>query len=138
MRCGRGYLRFGDGHPSPSPNRKSMILKDEINRTNDRSCGHLLLGANVTRTNPLALRSAGRHRKVARDRCPAQVSKLTSPRKLAISRDLYKADDGGRTRDLRLGKPTLYQLSYVRAARDSRDPFAPTAARRARSPSRLA
>jgi hypothetical protein len=27
-----------------------------------------------------------------------------------------KADDGLRTRDLRLGKPTLYQLSYVRAA----------------------
>jgi hypothetical protein len=25
-----------------------------------------------------------------------------------------KADDGPRTRDLRLGKPTLYQLSYVR------------------------
>jgi hypothetical protein len=25
-----------------------------------------------------------------------------------------KADDGSRTRDLRLGKPTLYQLSYVR------------------------
>ena len=28
-----------------------------------------------------------------------------------------KADDGGRTRDLRLGKPTLYQLSYVRVER---------------------
>jgi hypothetical protein len=27
-----------------------------------------------------------------------------------------KADDGLRTRDLWLGKPTLYQLSYVRAA----------------------
>ena len=26
-----------------------------------------------------------------------------------------EADDGGRTRDLRLGKPTLCQLSYVRA-----------------------
>ena len=25
-----------------------------------------------------------------------------------------QADDGARTRDLRLGKPTLYQLSYVR------------------------
>ena len=25
-----------------------------------------------------------------------------------------RADDGSRTRDLRLGKPTLYQLSYVR------------------------
>jgi cytochrome c biogenesis protein CcmG, thiol:disulfide interchange protein DsbE len=30
-----------------------------------------------------------------------------------------EADDGGRTRDLRLGKPTLYQLSYVRAGADS-------------------
>ena len=28
-----------------------------------------------------------------------------------------EADDGSRTRDLRLGKPTLYQLSYVRAGR---------------------
>ncbi len=27
---------------------------------------------------------------------------------------LLQADDGSRTRDLRLGKPTLYQLSYVR------------------------
>ena len=27
-----------------------------------------------------------------------------------------RADDGPRTRDLRLGKPTLYQLSYVRVA----------------------
>ena len=26
-----------------------------------------------------------------------------------------RADDGSRTRDLRLGKPTLYRLSYVRA-----------------------
>jgi hypothetical protein len=25
-----------------------------------------------------------------------------------------QADDGSRTRDLRLGKPTLYRLSYVR------------------------
>jgi hypothetical protein len=29
-----------------------------------------------------------------------------------------KADDGSRTRDLRLGKPTLYQLSYVRTKAD--------------------
>lgn len=31
-----------------------------------------------------------------------------------------KADDGGRTRDLKLGKLALYQLSYVRAGADSR------------------
>src|SRR5829696_2588763 len=30
-----------------------------------------------------------------------------------------RADDGPRTRDLWLGKPPLYQLSYVRAPRDS-------------------
>jgi hypothetical protein len=29
---------------------------------------------------------------------------------------LSLADDGLRTRDLRLGKPTLYQLSYVRVS----------------------
>jgi Arylsulfotransferase (ASST) len=37
---------------------------------------------------------------------------------------LREADDGSRTRDLRLGKPTLYQLSYVRAAGDFRAPVA--------------
>jgi hypothetical protein len=41
-----------------------------------------------------------------------------SPRDLQVNADLRgpvrKADDGSRTRDLRLGKPTLYRLSYVR------------------------
>ena len=32
-----------------------------------------------------------------------------------VMRGLRGADDGVRTRDLRLGKPTLYQLSYIRA-----------------------
>ena len=32
----------------------------------------------------------------------------------------FQADDGARTRDLRLGKPTLYQLSYVRVVGDFR------------------
>ena len=42
------------------------------------------------------------------------------PKVLDLRRDsanpceAMKADDGARTRDLRLGKPTLYQLSYVR------------------------
>jgi hypothetical protein len=36
-----------------------------------------------------------------------------------------EADDGGRTRDLRLGKPTLYQLSYVRVSGDSKRPRGP-------------
>src|ERR671918_1399734 len=43
---------------------------------------------------------------------PAPLRGLGHPARL-----LYcEADDGSRTRDLRLGKPTLYQLSYVRAA----------------------
>jgi hypothetical protein len=39
------------------------------------------------------------------------------PSEGAVSVNPAKADDGGRTRDLRLGKPTLCQLSYVRARR---------------------
>src|SRR3954451_1464308 len=35
-------------------------------------------------------------------------------RQAKLSRSRGEADDGPRTRDLRLGKPTLYQLSYVR------------------------
>src|SRR3954451_10896817 len=38
-------------------------------------------------------------------------------RQAKLSRSPSEADDGPRTRDLRLGKPTLYQLSYVRAGR---------------------
>jgi hypothetical protein len=37
----------------------------------------------------------------------------------AIPCETVKADDGSRTRDLWLGKPTLYQPSYVRVERDS-------------------
>src|SRR3954467_8290919 len=33
----------------------------------------------------------------------------------------HEAGDGGRTRDLWLGKPTLYQLSYTRAGPESTD-----------------
>lgn len=42
---------------------------------------------------------------------PAAISKLEN-RALALP---CEADDGGRTRDLKLGKLALYQLSYVRA-----------------------
>jgi hypothetical protein len=38
-------------------------------------------------------------------------------RRCGFAGGTLEADDGGRTRDLRLGKPTLYQLSYVRARR---------------------
>ena len=38
----------------------------------------------------------------------------------------FQARDGGRTRDLRLGKPTLYQLSYSRAVRAKRSDSANT------------
>ncbi len=34
---------------------------------------------------------------------------------------IYGADDGSRTRDLRLGKATLYQLSYVRIKKGAID-----------------
>ena len=37
-----------------------------------------------------------------------------------VERRRNQADDGGRTRDLELGKLALYQLSYVRAGSDSR------------------
>ena len=37
--------------------------------------------------------------------------------RLASLDPAIQADDGSRTRDLRLGKPTLYRLSYVRAPR---------------------
>src|SRR3712207_64749 len=42
-----------------------------------------------------------------------------SARPPPLARD-RRAEDGSRTRDLRLGKPTLYQLSYFRAGRNSR------------------
>gem|GEM_PF-645777 len=41
---------------------------------------------------------------------------LTGSYNPAFCRGFARADDGDRTRDLRLGKPTLYQLSYVRTA----------------------
>jgi hypothetical protein len=52
---------------------------------------------------------------VAHDGCP-RVGRIEAfAEKLVITGLFPEADDGGRTRDLRLGKPTLYQLSYVRA-----------------------
>src|SRR5204862_8183159 len=52
---------------------------------------------------------------VARDGCPPPRPKSPRTRKMPASRPFLQADDGSRTRDLRLGKPTLYRLSYVRA-----------------------
>ena len=43
-----------------------------------------------------------------------------APRNHVDAGPSYEADDGGRTRDLRLGKPTLYQLSYIRVSGDSK------------------
>ena len=51
---------------------------------------------------------------VARDSGPRELPTQARAKKLRISRSFLEADDGARTRDLRLGKPTLYQLSYVR------------------------
>ena len=45
------------------------------------------------------------------DRPQRRRSKLAG---LSIGLPDLEADDGSRTRDLWLGKPTLYQLSYVR------------------------
>ncbi len=55
---------------------------------------------------------------VARNSCPLQPSRVAINRKGPISSHFVEADDGSRTRDLRLGKPTLYQLSYVRVVGD--------------------
>jgi hypothetical protein len=49
-------------------------------------------------------------------RWPAQKSAVGADRRDADSQ-LHKADDEVRTRDLKLGKLALYQLSYVRAWR---------------------
>ena len=57
-------------------------------------------------------------------------------RKLPLSGSFSRADDGSRTRDLRLGKPTLYQLSYVRAGRSGYQ--GPRGATCARAPPRRA
>jgi hypothetical protein len=45
------------------------------------------------------------------------VSPMTGPGLLFVRVNL-KAGDGARTRDLELGKLTLYQLSYAREIRD--------------------
>jgi hypothetical protein len=42
-------------------------------------------------------------------------------RRAAVSLGPPEADDGGRTRDLKLGKLALYQLSYVRVDGDLTD-----------------
>src|SRR4051794_6024363 len=49
-------------------------------------------------------------------RVPFLAKRPTGTRSTVLAGLLERADDGGRTRDLRLGKPTLYQLSYVRLA----------------------
>ena len=49
---------------------------------------------------------------------PERVSEFSATGRNPASEAAFReADDGLRTRDLRLGKPTLYQLSYVRAER---------------------
>src|SRR5918999_1324085 len=54
---------------------------------------------------------------LGRDECAVSRRFPGAPRANAAGgggSELAKADDGPRTRDLWLGKPTLYQLSYVR------------------------
>src|SRR5262249_41799648 len=94
-------------------------------------------GSRCERSDLTAERGYGRHRTevapAARHRRSPEISaaSLTSAltvrsrfqrwgggiREKARFTGLSEADDGSRTRDLRLGKPTLYQLSYVRASR---------------------
>ncbi len=50
---------------------------------------------------------------------PRPTPRTPKRRKPRRGRAFAEADDGPRTRDLRLGKPTLYQLSYVRVTADS-------------------
>ncbi len=59
----------------------------------------------AARRRPLAGRGKG-----------ATAERRRKPRRKQGFRN--QADDGPRTRDLRLGKPTLYQLSYIRVWRD--------------------
>ena len=54
---------------------------------------------------------------VARSGCPRPHPPTTRHPEATDTRDFLQADDGSRTRDLRLGKPTLYRLSYVRVRR---------------------
>jgi excisionase family DNA binding protein len=62
---------------------------------------------------------------LARQELPArQIGRRWIFRKSLLNRatlqgEKVEADDEARTRDLRLGKPTLYQLSYIRVSRDS-------------------
>jgi hypothetical protein len=60
--------------------------------------------------------SAGAERRgPARTKLPGCLPDLADLQaKRGCPRKGTEADDGLRTRDLRLGKPTLYQLSYVR------------------------
>jgi hypothetical protein len=53
--------------------------------------------------------------------CPANFATHRYKVKRLNCREKAEADDEARTRDLRLGKPTLYQLSYIRVSGDSRD-----------------
>ena len=51
--------------------------------------------------------------------CRAKFGTGLEPRPSLALASGKEADDGGRTRDLELGKLALYQLSYVRTAADS-------------------
>src|SRR5205807_1973786 len=62
---------------------------------------------------------------VARDGCPQCIARSHANRSPRDFRVFLQADDGARTRDLRLGKPTLYQLSYIRAWRKASERFVP-------------
>src|SRR4051794_40164105 len=64
------------------------------------------------------MRVGHRSRKVQpRWKLPSQVERVSNaPHYFSLYKWSLKADDGSRTRDLKLGKLALYQLSYVRLA----------------------
>ena len=89
----------------------------------ERHYGTLIEGAGADIARRLDLFAAGqradRRRRLGHYRASSTSRyKRRSTAKRPCAGRTAEADDGLRTRDLRLGKPTLYQLSYVRASGD--------------------
>ncbi len=108
--------RFGAGDTWPAGRRRIVPARSRSGRfhrptkttpsslTNDRECTSLRSAQETAPSSPRRERKCG-------------SSPMATPPGAASGDGCapQQADDGGRTRDLRLGKPTLYQLSYVRA-----------------------
>ena len=98
-------------------NRSSKTIGWESRRSATRSARPArTTTSGLPRTNR-STRGRTRTQTVARDSCPQPPNSATRNQKRPNFLAFLQADDGSRTRDLRLGKPTLYQLSYVRDVR---------------------